>query len=92
MVGKFVTSKAGHDKNEVYIIYRELDEYVFLVNGKNRTISHPKCKSKKHIQIINQYVEDELLHKLRNQLTIQEEDVKRAIKLYVGGHTCQKQM
>ena len=52
MTGMLATSRAGHDKNTVYVIIKEEAEYIYLVDGKIRTIAKPKRKNKKHIQII----------------------------------------
>ena len=54
--GMLAKSKAGHDKGQTYVIY-EIDEtYVYLVDGKHRTIDKPKKKKRKHVQfIIEQY-------------------------------------
>ena len=52
MVGMFSTAKAGHDKDKLYVIMREDEEYVYLVDGRIRTMDKPKKKNKKHIQII----------------------------------------
>ena len=50
--GMLAKSKAGHDKGHLYVIY-DLDEtYVYLVNGKIRTIDKQKKKKRKHVQII----------------------------------------
>ena len=49
MVGMFATSKAGHDKGSVYIIFEEEEEYVYVVDGRLRTVERPKKKNKKHI-------------------------------------------
>ena len=54
MTGMFAVSKAGHDKGRMYIIMKEEGEYVYLADGKTRTIENPKKKKKKHI--INVYV------------------------------------
>lgn len=51
-VGMLARSKAGHDKGHVYIIMKEENAYVYLVDGKIRTMDHPKKKKKKHMQII----------------------------------------
>ena len=45
--GQIVCSTAGHDKNQFYIINRVEGEYVFLVDGKYKLLSHPKKKRKK---------------------------------------------
>ena len=51
-VGMLARSKAGHDKGHVYIIMKEEDAYVYLVDGSIRTLDKPKKKKKKHVQII----------------------------------------
>ena len=81
MIGKFATSKAGHDKKKVYIIMKEDEEYVYLVDGELKTLDKPKKKSKKHIQIINR-VDENIQNKLELKQIIYNEDIKRAIKLY----------
>ena len=81
MIGKFATSKAGHDKTKLYIIMNEDLEYVYLVDGDLKPLDKPKKKSKKHIQIINK-VDETIQNKLETKQIIYNEDIKRAIKLY----------
>ena len=81
MIGKFATSKAGHDKTKLYIIINEDLEYVYLVDGDLKQLDKPKKKSKKHIQIINK-VDETIQNKLETKQIIYNEDIKRAIKLY----------
>ena len=52
-IGMLAKSKAGHDKDTVYVIYKLDEAYVYLVDGKLKTIEKPKKKKYKHIQIIN---------------------------------------
>lgn len=52
MVGMLATSKAGHDKDSVYVIIQEAGEYIYVADGRVRTVERPKRKNKKHIQII----------------------------------------
>lgn len=82
MVGMLATSKAGHDKYEIYIIYKEESEYVYLVDGRIRTVEHPKKKNKKHIQIITKFQDIEMKEKLQEKLQVRNEEIKRTIKLY----------
>ena len=49
MIGMLATSKAGHDCKEVFVIVREEEEYVYLADGKARSLAKPKRKNKKHI-------------------------------------------
>ena len=51
-IGMLAKSKAGHDKGHVYVIYGVDETYVYLVDGKIRTLSNPKKKKQKHVQII----------------------------------------
>ena len=46
MVGMLAKSKAGHDKDNIYVIFQEDDAYVYLVDGKSRTTDKPKKKNR----------------------------------------------
>lgn len=76
--GHLAVSLAGHDKNNYYVIIRSDKEYVYLVDGKNRTLSKPKKKKKKHIRITN-YIEDNLLIKQEKHM-LMDSDIRRAVK------------
>ncbi len=52
IVGMLATSKAGHDKDSVYVIIREEGEYIYVADGKIRTVERPKRKNRKHVQLI----------------------------------------
>lgn len=52
IVGMLAASKAGHDKDSVYVIIREDGEYIYVADGQNRTADRPKRKNKKHVQLI----------------------------------------
>ncbi len=40
-------SKAGHDKNHIYLVMKRQDDIVYLVNGKTRTCDNPKKEKRK---------------------------------------------
>lgn len=80
-IGEFAKSKAGHDKDEIFIIINIEDEYVYLVDGKNRNIEKPKKKKMKHIQSIH-YIDSELQNKLNSNVKLQNEDIRKALKCY----------
>lgn len=88
MVGMFATSKSGHDKDTVYIIVKEEEEYVYVSDGRLKTLENPKKKNKKHIQIIKKEADDILKEKLINGQHIYNEEIRKAI----GGFICQRQM
>ena len=52
MVGMFAISRAGHDKDRVYIIIKEEGDFVYLADGKARGLKNPKKKKKKHLQLM----------------------------------------
>lgn len=85
MLGMFVKSKSGHDKEQVYIIIKENNEYVYVVDGKYKTLAKPKKKNKKHIQPIIKYKDEEITGKLESNQILYDEEIKRAIKLYNNG-------
>lgn len=82
MVGMLATSKAGHDCREVYVIVREEEEYVYLADGKVRSLDKPKKKNKKHIQPIKKIRNEELAERLATQQPVRDEEIKRMITLY----------
>lgn len=84
MVGSFATSKAGHDKQKLYVILRVEAEYVYLCDGKYKTLSAPKKKRMKHIQVIHRKVNENLLRKLSLGETVFDEEIKYEIKHYVN--------
>ena len=56
MLGMLATSKMGHDKDTVYIIVKEEERYVYVSDGKLKTIENPKKKNKKHIILSREIV------------------------------------
>ncbi len=83
MLGAFAVSRAGHDGGQIYIIIKETEEYVYLADGKSRTLENPKRKNKKHIQIIRKGTEPKLRDKLKNDQPVYNEEIKRLIKMEV---------
>ena len=59
LLGRFVISKAGRDKNKLFIIVNVLDdEYVYVCDGEFRKIENPKKKKIKHLIFTNCFGED----------------------------------
>ena len=50
-IGMMAKSLAGHDKGKIYLIAGVDETYVYLVDGKYRTMNRPKRKKIKHVQI-----------------------------------------
>ena len=75
--GMLARSKAGHDKAQMYIIKEVDDTYVYLVDGRIRTlgqqrkIDNPKKKKKKHVQIV---------HGIYNMKELDDAGIRKLIK------------
>ena len=53
-IGMLAKSKAGHDKDNIYVVINIEGTDVYLANGKTRLLANPKKKKIKHIQIVRQ--------------------------------------
>lgn len=49
--GLVVRSKAGHDKGEFFVVVKDEGNFVLLCNGKERKLTSPKKKNKRHIAL-----------------------------------------
>lgn len=80
--GMLAKSLAGHDKDKIYVILMLDDTFVYLVDGKYKTLENPKKKKKIHVQLI------------REQYNIEEADdveIKRILKEYKNRLTGSKE-
>ncbi len=83
--GQIVLSSAGHDAGQYYVVTDVDKEYVYLVDGKYKTMSSPKKKNKKHIQILK-YVDSGIVLK-NNDGTLTDEDFWKTIKEFTNRKT-----
>lgn len=77
--GMLAWSRAGHDKDTLYVIVKTEGEYVYLCDGRLRPVEHPKKKKIRHIQIVRQ-IPEELLG--LNIATIKNEEIRKAIRRF----------
>ena len=82
MTGFLASSKAGHDKDKIYVIIKEDAEYVWLADGKVKTIANLKKKRKKHIQIIKCFNNEEMKSKLLQNKEVSDLEIVMALKKY----------
>ena len=85
MLGEFATSKAGHDKDRLYMIVGE-----DLCDGRLRGVEHPKKKKKKHIQIIHSSAEDALIQSMQQNLPGEKDEINRRICKTLEAYLCNK--
>ena len=49
-ISDVVISTAGHDKGEIFYVISTDDQFLYLANGKDRTLDKLKRKKRKHVQ------------------------------------------
>ena len=49
-ISDVVVSTAGHDQGEIFYVIGMDDQFLYLANGKDRTLDKPKRKKRKHVQ------------------------------------------
>ena len=50
IISDVVLSTTGRDKGNIFYVIGIEGEYLFLANGKDRTLDKPKRKKQKHVQ------------------------------------------
>ena len=49
-ISDVVVSTAGHDQGEIFYVISTDDQFLYLANGKDRTLDKPKRKKRRHVQ------------------------------------------
>ena len=60
-----VSSTAGRDQGELFYVLETDDQFVTLVNGRNRPVEKPKRKKRKHVEKVLRY-ETRVAEKIRS--------------------------
>lgn len=79
VIGGFALATAGHDAGKCYVIFQNDTEYVYLVDGRLRTIDRPKKKKKIHVTLLPMQ-NPSLTERIHNN-SVKNEEIKRAIKM-----------
>lgn len=82
MIGQLAISKAGHDKDTLYVVVGQEGDFVYLCDGRLKTPENPKKKRLKHVQPMNRRVDGALLQKLQSGERVYAEEIKYALKQY----------
>ena len=72
-------SMAGHDRGKVYMIWKEENDFVFLVDGEQRPLAKPKKKNRRHMQVVKK-IPDEWKNLPLQSIT--DEKIKHVLKCY----------
>lgn len=86
MIGQLAISKAGHDKDALYVVVGQEGDFVFLCDGRLKSPEKPKKKRLKHVQPVNGTVDESLLKKLQSGEKVYAEEIRYALKQYSSKH------
>ena len=89
VIGQLVFSKSGHDKGGLFIIVNIEGEYLYLADGKVRTIEKPKKKKVKHVQKVN-YVSEQIKEKIQEESYLNNADLRKAVSQYLKASSKQR--
>jgi len=78
-IGQVVLVKAGRDKGKAFIVVGSIDEsYVYIANGKNRTMSKPKKKKIKHLEIKPEFFR-EIKEKIESGKPVFDDEIRKCL-------------
>lgn len=77
--GMTAVSLAGHDKGQEYIIVKAEDRYLYLADGRLRTLERPKKKKQIHTQICYD-IPDTIRKALEHRESLTDLMIKCALK------------
>lgn len=85
-IGQYVRSRAGRDKNHIFLVLEILDhEYVNVVDGDVRRIESPKKKKLKHLDQYDQ-ISDVVREKTKDDKKLTNLMIRKEIEKF-DSHT-----
>ena len=80
VIGRFVWSKAGRDKDRLFIIIDVTDDaHVLIADGDLRPAGKPKKKKLKHLKV-TQKIAEEISQTVINRKRLTDDDLRKAVK------------
>jgi len=80
-IGQLVTSNAGRDKTNIYLVVGTLkNEYLLLANGRERKFRNPKQKNIRHVNVLDSIAQG-VAEKIHSGLKVTDEEIRQAIKI-----------
>ena len=82
IISDVVISTAGRDKGKLFYVVGTDPVFLFLANGKDRTLETPKRKKRKHIQKVLRS-ETRVAEKLRHGDKVLNSELRRDLAFHV---------
>ncbi len=90
ILGRYVWSNAGRDKDHLFIIIDIIDDYhVLVADGDLRRIDNPKKKKLRHLKVTNK-VSEEISQTVHLKKRLTNTDLQNAVQRYNNELTCSK--
>ena len=75
-IADVVMPTAGRDQGKIFYVIQEDPVYLYLANGKDRTLDKPKQKKRKHVQKVLRS-ETRVAEKLRSRDKVLNSELRR---------------
>lgn len=84
-LGQLVTSRAGRDSGQQYLVVGYNGQRVLVADGRLRSVKRPKQKNPRHI-CLHKVVAEEISAKLLANISVSDADIRAALdRLQDGG-------
>ena len=81
MIADVVIPTAGREAGKLYYVVKTEGEYIFLANGKDRSLEKPKRKKRKHAEKVLRS-ETRVAEKLRNGDKVLNSELRRDLAYF----------
>jgi len=79
-IGQLVTSNAGRDQANIYLVVGTLqNKYLLLANGRERKFKNPKQKNIRHVKVFKSIAQG-VAEKIQSGIKVTDEEIRQAIK------------
>jgi len=80
-IGQLVTSNAGRDQTNVYLVVGiNKKKLLLLANGRERKLNNPKQKNIRHVNVLKSIAQG-VAEKLQSGVKISDEELRQAIQV-----------
>lgn len=80
-IGQLVTSVAGRDQMQVYLVVGiKNNKVLLLANGRDRKMATPKQKNIRHVNVLKSIAKG-LTEKIQSGIKVTDEEIRQAIQV-----------
>ena len=82
-VSDVVISTAGHDQGELFYVIDTDEQFLYLANGKDRSLDKPKRKKRRHVQKVLRS-ETRVAEKIRSGGKVLNSELRRDLAFHAS--------